>query len=239
MASPDTTTATANATAGTRARVTGAVLAAVLAATSLGAAACGDDADTDTDAASASGAGQVADIQGVQRETPLAVGEVTIPEVTEGSEGTFDFVAEPGELLVNYFGYTACPDICPTSLADLRDALEAVGDDADKVSLSFVTVDPERDTAEQLNGFLPFFVENYHALRTDDPAELEAVENAFLASSTITPTEDGEYEVSHTAFFYVIDANGDVIVEWPFGTTAEAMASDLEILLADLPSQAG
>jgi protein SCO1/2 len=172
-------------------------------------------------------------LKGLAREQPLEVGAVTLPQVdAEGDATPFTMKAPPGKLLVVYFGYTSCPDLCPTTLNDVRTALEQMGKDADLVEPTMVTVDPQRDTPPVLNRYLgSFFAEDYRALRTEDKAALQDAESAFLASSSLTPNPDGTYEVSHTASTYVVDENGTVLVEWPFGIKWRAMKADLETLL--------
>ena len=140
-------------------------------------------------------------------------------------------MAREGGLLVVYFGYTNCPDLCPTTLAELRSARKRLGDDGARVDLAMVTVDPERDTPEVMNGFLASFTDQFHALRPSTLDELGTAENAFLASSNIVRSPTGEIEVSHTANAYVVDEAGRVIVEWPFGHGVDSMENDLRILL--------
>ncbi|MCZ7526365.1 MAG: SCO family protein [Acidimicrobiia bacterium] len=139
-----------------------------------------------------------------------------------------------GGLLLVFFGYTHCPDICPTTLVDVRLALREPDLDAERVSVAFATVDPERDTPDVLVPFLGHFVEERsHALATTDEAELAAAMAAFRASAEKVPDPDGEgYEMSHTAQVFVVDETGTVLVEWPFGTYPESMAHDLRVLLA-------
>lgn len=169
---------------------------------------------------------------GLQRETPLDVSAATITEVTrDGSTSPFQFRAEPGELLVVFFGYTYCPDVCPTSLAELRNAIRRLGTDGDKVSVAFVTVDPERDSAERLHDFVGTYISDYHVLRTTDLAMLDQVKNAFLASSSVTTNEDGVVEVTHTGTAFVVDESGIVLDELPFGIGADGMTNDLRILV--------
>ncbi len=103
--------------------------------------------------------------------------------------------------------------------------------DADQVDLAMVTVDPERDTAEVLSGYLGSFADRYHAIRTTDPAALQAAEDAFGSSSSVTIADDGKVEVAHSATTYVVDENGTVLVEWPFGLGSAEMAADLQALL--------
>lgn len=174
-------------------------------------------------------------IQGVQRQPLLEVGAVTLPEVTEDDEGTpFAFKAAPGDLLVVYFGFTNCPDLCPTTLADLRAARRRIGTEASVVDLAFATVDPERDTNDILRRYAASFAERYHVLRTTDAAALQSAQEAFLASSSVTKTASGEVSVTHTATAYVVDSKGTVLVEWPFGIGAKGMEHDLRILIKQL-----
>jgi len=223
VVSTATTTTRSNRARRTR-RVVGlgrAVLAVALVGAGIIAAGCGGD--------------QTAAIKGVQRTPLLEVGSVSLPEVTTDDAGTpFTFKAAPGGLLVVYFGFTNCPDLCPTTLADLRAARKRIGPDADVVDLAFATVDPERDTIEIMRKYAGSFAERYHVLRTTDPAVLKTAEDAFLASSSVTKLADGEVSVTHTATAYVVDSNGTVLVEWPFGIGANGMENDLRILIKQL-----
>jgi protein SCO1/2 len=180
-------------------------------------------------------------MRGIVREEPLQVGAVTLTEVTDEGEfanhdDLFTMKAEPGELLVMYFGYTNCPDLCPTTLAAVRTATKNLGDDGAKVDLAMATVDMERDTPEVLNGYLSSFSDHFHALHASSQEELEAAENAFLASSTIQRDAAGKIEVGHSATAYVVNDQGVVLVEWPFGIDSEAMTNDLKILLEQISS---
>ena len=181
-------------------------------------------------------AGEDAVMRGIVRDQPLEVGTVAVTDVTsEGAypehDGAFEFVAQPGRLLVVYFGYTNCPDLCPTTLALVRAARRELGNDGDRIDVAMVTVDPERDTAEVLNGYLSSFSDTYHALVPASDDELRAAEAAFLASSTIITNDQGQIEVGHSATAYVVDSTGTVRVEWPFGIDKGAMVNDFRILL--------
>ena len=183
----------------------------------------------------ASDSGIDAPLIGMQRNDPLVVGDQSMPRVDEaGVESRFEFKAADDKLLVVYFGFTNCPDLCPTTLADLRSAFRRITGSAEKVDVAMVTVDPERDTPDRLVPYLSSFVDDPVALRTTDTGLLERVELAFLASSSIEKEATGKVNVSHTAATYVVDATGTVIVEWPFGIGADGMENDLRILLEDL-----
>ncbi len=189
-------------------------------------------------AAATSCGGSEPSISGIERPDPLDVSGVTLPEVTAaGTETPFTFRAEPGQLLVAYFGYTHCPDLCPTTLSDLGLALESMGSDADRVAVAFATVDPARDTPDVIVPYLASFISGGHALRSDDPNVLDAAKEPFGANWAVTTAADGTVEVQHTAVTYVIDPDGRVVDEWTFGTTSDVMASDLGVLLDRLDKE--
>ncbi len=160
------------------------------------------------------------------------VGHVSSTEVrSDGPERPFAFKASPGKLLFVTFGYTSCPDICPTTLSDLRRALRDVGPLASSVEMAFVTVDINRDTAAVLAPYVRSFVPTGHAIRPHQQSELGPVQSAFGATSTVTRAVDGSVQVSHTGTSYLVDERGRVLVEWPFGIGAKDMAHDLKALL--------
>jgi protein SCO1/2 len=157
------------------------------------------------------------------------VDTVSLPDASAGDQ-PFAFRADDGGLLISYFGYTSCPDVCPTTLAAVRSALRDIGDEAQRVDLAMTTIDPARDTGELLTGYVQSFVDGAHALRTDDAAELRTASDAFGVSFGVETNEAGEVEVSHSGSVYVVDDNGLVVLTWPFGVTSSDMAADLETL---------
>lgn len=194
-----------------------AVLTAVVATTLL--AACGSDQPG---------------LLGYVPPTEKLVSGVTVTEVSASGEASpFTFLPPRGDVLVVYFGYTNCPDLCPTTLFAVRTARNRLGDLADRVDLAMVTVDPARDTADVLPAYVASFTERSHALIPRSDAELRAAEAAFRASSSVETLADGTVQVSHTTVAYVVDDTGRVVVEWPFGLEPEAMANDLRLLLGD------
>jgi len=158
------------------------------------------------------------------------VGDVSLPDASDG-ERDFLTIAEENEILVVYFGYTQCPDICPTTMSDLRKAVEDLGRDGDRVDVAFITVDPERDTPEHITGYVQSFFDDGHALRTEDVARLEKAVLSYGAAFSITTDADGTVEVGHSALLYAVDSTGHILVQWPFGTLPEDMTNDLKILL--------
>lgn len=180
-------------------------------------------------AACGGGSGTGQRLEGAVADPPLFVGDQQLPEGEDGLP--FTFQAPSGELLAVYFGYTQCPDLCPTTMADIKAALEQLPEGADRVSVAMVTVDPERDNAKILTAYLGhFFGDASHPLRTESSEQLKAVEQAFLATSNVTKTREGVV-VEPTATTSIVDDTGTVVVQWPFGTTPESMAHDFEILL--------
>lgn len=170
------------------------------------------------------------------RQTPgQQVGGVALPDASEGG-ASFSFAAQPGHLLIAYFGYTSCPDVCPTTLSALRQALRDLGDDALRIDLAMATVDPGRDTDTILTGYVQSFVSGAHALRTTDDAALRAAADAFGASYQVTTAADGTVEVAHSGAMYVIDPTGMVTLTWPFGVTSDDIRGDLAQLLEEYPS---
>ena len=185
----------------------------------LVAPACGDDAAAD-DA-----------LAGIVREPAPVVGELRLPDAVTGEQVALR--AAPGGLLVVYFGYLSCPDVCPTTMADLRTALGTLDRAARaRVDVVMTTVDPGRDTGVALRAYVQAFVPEGRALRTEDDAVLRAVAAPFGADYRVGTSAAGAVEVSHTAFVYVVDDQGVLRLTWPFGTTAKDLASDLERLLA-------
>ncbi len=166
--------------------------------------------------------------------TPLpSVADISLPDGSNGG-APFQMVAPPGELLLVYFGFTECPDVCPTTLADVRKALGELGDDAAKIDLALATIDIERDTEEVVSTYVQSFVPGAHGLRAHDDATLRAATDAFGADYSVVINDEGEYEVGHTAHTYAVNDEGLILVTWAFGTEAEVMARDIRLLLREM-----
>lgn len=161
----------------------------------------------------------------------LSMTEVTGP----ASSQPFTLKAQPKDLLVLYLGYTSCPDLCPTTMSDLRTARQSIGaNKASRVSLAFTTVDQNTDTPSVLLDYTHRFDfgPNDHSLRPTD-ADLTKVEKALFATSqTNVPDGNGGQTVNHTAWTYVVDSNGHVVDEWDYGTKPADMAHDMKALLS-------
>jgi protein SCO1/2 len=109
-----------------------------------------------------------------------------------------------GQVTLVFFGFTRCPDVCPTTLMRLRQVRNALGEDADKVQVLLVSVDPERDTPERLGAYVKSFDESFIGLRPE-PADLEKVVKAFHAIAVKVPTIGDDYTIDHSATIYVYD----------------------------------
>lgn len=130
-----------------------------------------------------------------------------------------------GKLVVLYFGYTFCPDVCPTDLAAIARLMELLGPGAGKVQPVFVTLDPERDTQEVLRYYIGSFGPRFVALRGSE-AEVRRVANLYRVYFEKVPVPGASaYVIDHTAFIYLVDRDGDYIGFFPPGTTAGRMAA--------------
>ncbi|MFY9511123.1 MAG: SCO family protein [Rubrivivax sp.] len=138
-----------------------------------------------------------------------------------------------GKVTVVFFGYTQCPDVCPTTLLELAQVKKALGADGARVQGVFVSVDPERDTPELLKAYVANFGADFVALRgTAD--ETKAAAKAFKVFFNKVPGKtDTSYTVDHTAGSYVFDTQGRVRLFTRYGSGTEALTQDLKILLAE------
>jgi protein SCO1/2 len=138
-----------------------------------------------------------------------------------------------GKLVVIFFGYTQCPDVCPTTLADLAEAKKLLGPDGAKVQGLFVTVDPQRDTPELLKGYMANFDPTFLALR-GTPEQLAAVAKDFKVYykkvDGKTPTS---YTMDHSAANFVYDTQGHLRLYSRYDSGPQALASDLQQLLKE------
>ena len=131
-----------------------------------------------------------------------------------------------GHPFLVFFGFTHCPDVCPTTLFEVSEILRALGPDADRTRALFITVDPERDTAPIMKDYLSSF--DPHLLGgTGDPAAIAAVAKAYRVYYKKVPLEDGGYTMDHTAIVYLMDKNGRFVAPFSLKRTTEAAAADL------------
>ena len=168
---------------------------------------------------------------GIVRTPAPDVSGISLPDVTNNVDLTLR--ADPGGVLIVYWGYTSCPDVCPTTMVEVRNALRDLGDLADSVDVAMITVDPDRDTPEVLTAYIQTFVGDGVAVRTEDASALEAAAEPFGVQYSVTVQDDGWIDVVHTGFLYAIDDQGLVRLTWPFGIESEDMTADLRMLIEE------
>lgn len=139
-----------------------------------------------------------------------------------------------GKVVMLFFGYTHCPDVCPTTLAEFATALKKLGADADKVQVLFVTLDPERDTPALLAQYVPAFYPSFLGLFGSD-AETKTVAQEFKIVYQKNTPENAQagYTLDHSAGSFVFDQSGKVRLLVPYGLRGDFIAEDLKILLRE------
>jgi protein SCO1/2 len=137
-----------------------------------------------------------------------------------------------GKVVVMFFGYTQCPDICPTTLTEMQQVMTLLGPQSDKVQVLFVTVDPERDTAAILKQYVPSFDPRFLGLRPADEAALEKVAKDFKIYYKKVPGKSpGSYTMDHTAGSYAFDPQGRLRLYIKHAQGPETLAHDLKELM--------
>ncbi len=189
--------------------------------------ACGDKSGSSFNATSSSSTGAAfnnTDITGLGYARDFALTD------HNGKKRTLaDF---KGKAVVVFFGYTQCPDVCPTTMAEMASALKELGPLASKVQVLFITLDPERDTPEVLAKYVPAFDPHFLGL-TGDKAEIDAVAKEFrIFYQKVPGKEPGSYTIDHVAGSYVFDPQGHVRLFVRYGQGAAPIAHDLKLLLS-------
>ncbi|HET6786901.1 MAG TPA: SCO family protein [Aquabacterium sp.] len=136
-----------------------------------------------------------------------------------------------GKVVFVFFGFTQCPDVCPTTMAELAEVRKRLGADGDRLQGVFVTVDPERDTAQVLKAYLQGMDPSFVGLR-GSLAETEAVATEFKVFYQKVPTKSGGYTMDHTAGAFVFDTDGQVRLFSRYGAKVEDLTADIKQLLA-------
>lgn len=187
------------------------------------------------------GSGEPPELTGMTRTPTLNVTGATLPQKNPDRPVAGDEIRGPvNGLMLLYFGYTFCPDVCPTTFSDLRLALSKLEPaERDRIEVAMATVDPKRDTATVLNRYLGHFFDpdRFATFRPENPKQLKAVEKTFGVTHEYgKPDRNGNYEVGHSAQVFAIDHSGEVLVEWPFGSKPENIAADIQLLLDRMES---
>ena len=154
--------------------------------------------------------------------------ELNLPD----ADGRVRSLAEfKGRVVVVFFGFTQCPDVCPTTLLELAEVKKALGADGARVQGVFVTIDPERDTPEVLKAYVANFGTDFVALRGDLAQTRAAAKHFKVYFNKVPGKEPGSYTMDHTAGSYVLDTNGRLRLFERYGGPPEALATDLKALM--------
>nr|WP_255429177.1 SCO family protein [Ramlibacter albus] len=153
-----------------------------------------------------------------------------LPDVNGQVRSLKDF---KGKAVVLFFGYTQCPDVCPTTMTEIAQAKKLLGVDGDKVQAVFVTVDPERDTPEVLKAYMGNFDPGFVALR-GSPEQVAAMAKDFkVFYKKVEGKAPGSYTMDHSAASYIYDPQGRLRLYTRYGSGAQALADDLKLLLKE------
>ncbi len=161
-----------------------------------------------------------------EQVAPVAIGgEFTLTDQNGVERRPEDF---RGKLMLVYFGYTFCPDACPTALQDMSRAIDIMGNKGDAVQPIFITIDPARDTVEQMKLYASNFHPRLVAL-TGTPEQIAAAAKAYRVYYEKGKSTGGDdYLMDHTSFIYLMGPDGKYLSHFPPGTTAEQMAAAME-----------
>jgi protein SCO1/2 len=156
--------------------------------------------------------------------TPAAIGGPF--QLTDQSGATVTEKDLQGRPTLIFFGFTHCPDVCPTSLFEISEVLRAMGKDADRVNALFISVDPDRDTAAAMKDYLASFDPHLKGL-TGDAASVQKVITEYRVYAKKVPLKDGDYTMDHTALIYLMDRDGKFVAPFNLNRKPEEAATDL------------
>lgn len=151
-------------------------------------------------------------------------------QLTSADGKPYTLASFAGKAVLVFFGYTQCPDVCPTTLAELSEVMKLLGDKADRLQVVMITVDPERDTPDVLKAYVTSFDPRFLGL-SGTPEQIKQAASAFKAYYAKTGVANGTYSMDHTASFYLIDPKGESRVLLNNNAGAEAIAHDVRLLL--------
>jgi protein SCO1/2 len=137
-----------------------------------------------------------------------------------------------GKAVVLFFGYTQCPDVCPTTLSTMREAMTLLGEDAKRLQVLFVTVDPARDTQALLAAYVPAFHPSFLGLYADEQGTAAVAKEFKVFYAKQPGSTPGSYSVDHSASSYAFDPQGRLRLLLRHGEAATNLAADLKLLLA-------
>lgn len=152
-------------------------------------------------------------------------------ELSRANGNAFRLSETRGKIVVLFFGYTTCPDVCPITLGELNQALEKLGDQADQVQVLFVTVDPQRDTPERMQEYVDHFNADFIGLSGPETELSKVWADYGVFREVVEGTSAAGYLVNHTARVTLIDQQGNLRVSFPFDTPVDDIVHDLKLLL--------
>jgi protein SCO1 len=166
---------------------------------------------------------------------PVAVASIGGPfTLVDDTGATVTEKTLAGKPYAMYFGYTFCPDVCPTTLLDLSRWIEKLGPDADKLNYVFVTVDPERDTVQSMHAYLSSFDKHIRGY-TGTPAEIAQIAKAYRVYYKKVPTDDGSYTMDHSAMIYLMAPDNKFATIIPYQEDDASAIGKLKNLAALAP----
>ena len=136
-----------------------------------------------------------------------------------------------GKVVALFFGYTHCPDVCPTTMTDVKQSMKLLGSDADQVQVLFVTLDPERDTQEVLAQYIPAFDKRFIGLYGTQEQTATATKDFKIFASKVENSGKSGYTIDHSAGLYLYDKAGKIRLYVDYGTKPDVLAADIKKLL--------
>jgi protein SCO1/2 len=155
---------------------------------------------------------------------------LNLPDQDGRSRSLADF---KGKVVVVFFGYTQCPDVCPTTMAELAEVKRSLGAEGERVQGVFVSVDPERDTPALLKAYMASFDPSFVALRGSEEQTKAAAKEFKVYYAKVPGKTPESYTLDHTAASFIFDPEGRVRVFSRYGSGAQALADDIKLLLAE------
>lgn len=160
-------------------------------------------------------------------------------ELSRADGSQFSLTALEGQIVLIFFGYTSCPDVCPTTLAEMKRVQSDLGDLASRVDFVFITVDPQRDTPERTQAYASGFNQSFVGLSGSE-ADLTSVWQGYGVFRKIQEsTSAAGYLVDHSARVYLVDKAGNLRVTYAYGTPVDDLVSDVRFLLKETGDESG
>ncbi len=174
---------------------------------------------------------QPASFRGTAYDSPFPIAPNFI--LTDAKGQPFSLNENEGKITLLFFGYTYCPDICPTTLSELKLTMEKLGDNAVNARVVFISVDPGRDTSEHMQKYVERLNPSFIGLSGTEE-ELEPIWNQYgIFREVVERTSETNYIINHTARVFLIDAKGNLRLSFGFQTPPEDIAHDIEIILSE------